>query len=323
MRMQKNVEIGLVVAGLTLGWAGLSHGQEKPPKAPPDSGDARPDRGPADGQRPQFEPGRMLERLHDQMERLNLSDEQKTRIKSIVDDAKKEVAEAIKDSKDVEPRERAEKIREAIAPFREKLMDVLDETQREKLRENMKAAGGPGFGRPGAPGQDGAPRLRDGQRDRERPGDKDGKDADGRRRERDRRGPDRPGEQDRPEGRGGDRPGGPGPMIEQLRNSIQKLDLNAEQRAKVDALFTETERKMVDLRSEAEKQAIETRGKFRAAMDENRKQLESILNDEQKARLKDMTSQRGPRDGERGRRPRPDGNRPDGGAPGNPPSPKA
>ena len=118
-------------------------------------------------------------------------------------------------------------------------------------------------------------------------------------------------------------------MIEHLRGTLDKLELNEDQRKKVDALLTETERKMIDLRSEAEKQAIETRGKFRAAMEENKKQLDSILNDEQKAKLKEMMSQRGPRggggpEGERGRGPRPEGGRPQGDKPqGNPPPPKA
>ena len=321
MRFEKSLGLGLLTAGLTLGWAGLSRGQDKPRAEPPPPGaerGERPQRGGPDGGgegRPRMELGQqMLDRLHEQLKKLNLSDEQSTKIKAILDEAKTATSAAMKEGEGLEPRERFGKVREVMQPFREKLMDVLDETQREKLRENMKAAGGPGFGGPGGPegrrGPGGPPPPggeRDGRRaERRGPGGPDG--------------PGRPGEPRGPGGPDGQRRPEPGMMIERMRHNLERLELTAEQKSKVDALLSETEKKLIDLRTEAEKQAVETRGKFRAAIDESRSQIEALLTDEQKAKLKEMASPRPPR-GE-GERPGGPGPRPDRGAPGAPPPPK-
>src|SRR5690606_30697233 len=136
-------------AGLTLGLAGVSRGQDKPPaEPPPPAGDQRPDRpGPGrDRQPPRVEPAQTLDRVHEAVKKLTLSDEQAAQIKGMVEQAKTAVAAALKDAEALEPRERFGKVREVMGPIREKMMDVLDETQREKLRENMQQAGGPGFG---------------------------------------------------------------------------------------------------------------------------------------------------------------------------------
>jgi Spy/CpxP family protein refolding chaperone len=247
---------GLLSAALALGSVSLAFGEDKPSgdaPAPPPPGERQ---GP-DGRReggPRMDPARMLDRIQEVYGRLNLSEEQKTKVKSIIDDAKKDLAAATKDLEGKEPRERMEKMREVMQPVREKLMDVLDETQREKLREEFRAAGGGPGGRFGGP---------DGQR------------------------PDRPREPgDRPDG--ARRPRDPGEMLKRLRDNLPELKLNDEQKQKVDSLLSETEKKLGDLRAEAEKQAAETRAKFREAFETNKQKLDSILTDEQKKKLQEL-----------------------------------
>jgi hypothetical protein len=105
-------------------------------------------------------------------------------------------------------------------------------------------------------------------------------------------------------------------MVHHLKDNVGKLQLNDEQKKKVDALMSDTEKKLSDLTTEAEKIQAEVRGKFRSAMQSSREQLDSILTDEQKQKLREMMPPPGPRpEG----RPGPDG-RP-GPQGGNPPQP--
>jgi hypothetical protein len=117
-------------------------------------------------------------------------------------------------------------------------------------------------------------------------------------------------------------------MVHHLRDNVGKLELNDDQKKKVDALMSETEKKLSELTTEAEKQQAETRGKFRTAMQTSREQLDSILTDAQKQKLREMMPKPGPRpEGEKpggeGRGgPRREG-RPEGGAgKGPPPAPR-
>jgi hypothetical protein len=267
MRFEKRrLNTGLLSAALALGAAGFAFGDDKgsgnstPPPPPAGQGDRQRPEGRGEGA--MRDPGRMLDRIQELYGKLNLSDDQKTKVKSIIDDAKKNVAAAMKDLEGKEPRERVEKMREVMQPVREKLMDVLDETQREKLREEFRGGEGGRFGSP------------DAQR------------------------PNRPGEQsDRPDGarRGRD----PGDMIKRLRDNLPELKLSDDQKQKVDSLLSDTEKKITDLRTEAEKQAQETRAKFREAFESNKQKLDSILTDDQKKKLQELMPAPQRPDGER------------------------
>ncbi len=283
MKRWNQLGIGVLAAGLACGWAGLAFGADE--KQPPAGERPRPEgregggaAGGAErgGQRP--EPGRMLDRMREMYnEKLNLSDEQKKKVDAIIDKAKTDLEAAMKDTKDLEPRERGEKMRGVMGSVRESLMDVLDSTQQEKLREEMKKQFGDRRpGGPDGPGFGGPPK------DGEKPEGRDGK------RGPDGRGEGRPGRPGGPDGppRGG--PRDPGAMIGHLRDSLSKVGLNDEQKKKVEALLTESEKKMSDLQTEAEKQAAETRGKFREAMQSQRAKLDEILTSEQKEKLKEL-----------------------------------
>jgi Spy/CpxP family protein refolding chaperone len=171
MKLDRRFGITLFSAGLTFGLAGMTFAQDAAPaaaeqpksEAAPAEGDAAPAAA-GGGQRPEGQgrrgegrrggdPVRILQRMQASFDDLNLSEEQKAKVQAIVDKAKPQLEAAVKEAEGKEPRERATKLREATQPVRDELMSVLDETQRQKLRERMEAAraAGGGGGRAGAP----------------------------------------------------------------------------------------------------------------------------------------------------------------------------
>jgi Spy/CpxP family protein refolding chaperone len=290
MRFDRQLGISVVVAGLSVGAAAtFARGEDtKPPADAPKAvkGDGQRPGGPEDrgGDRPRMDPSRILDRVQETLKDLNLSDEQKTKVKAIIDKARTDLQAALKATEGQGPDDRRQKVREALAPVREKINEVLDETQRDKLREKMQREGGP---------------RGPGERDR-------GDGADKPKGDRPERpdGAGRPGRPGGPEGAGGPprRGEGPGPMmIGRLRDNLDKLGLNDEQRKKVDSLLSDTEKKI------------------RETMQSTHKQLEEILTDEQKQKMKEMMGP--PREG-RGERGEGRGEGPRGrGGPGRPGGP--
>lgn len=170
MRFEQ-LRIGLLTAGMTIGLAGMTYAQGAAPapaageqpktETKPAEGDAAPAAGAERGREGRgrrgegrgANPARMLQRMQESFNDLNLSDEQKTKIQAIVDTAKPQLEALARETESLEPRQRAKKMRETVQPVREELMSVLDETQRQKLREKMEAArAAGGGGGPGGPG---------------------------------------------------------------------------------------------------------------------------------------------------------------------------
>jgi Spy/CpxP family protein refolding chaperone len=282
MRFEKTLGIGLLTAGLAVGWASTVRAEDKPPADQPrerGEGPGGQRGGPSGRERGPVEPEKMVERMQGMFSDLNLSEEQKTKMKGILEKAKADLVALGKPAEGQDRREHGEKMRGIMEPLREQMMGVLDETQKEKLREKFRSAGGQ------RPGAEGGPRGRGGP---DGPGGPDGK-----------RPPRERGEARGPGGPGG--PGGPpepARMIERLKEQVGKLQLNEEQKKKTDALLAETEKKLSALQTEAEKARAEMQGKFREAMQSNHSQLEAILTEEQKTKLKEMMPPpREPREG--------------------------
>jgi Spy/CpxP family protein refolding chaperone len=274
MRLGKRLAIGgLLSAGLAFGWAsGVARGEDKPAAAPP-PGDQpdRPERPGGERGGPPREPGGMLERFRERVDELNLSAEQKTKIDGIVEKAKTDLKAAMAKAADAtSPEERRDAIREVMEPAREAIMNALDETQREKLRETMRNAFG-GGGRPGGPDGPGG----------DRPGGPPGREA------RRGRGPDAPDGANKPEGPGSPERS-PMAMFGRVKDSLGKLNLSDEQKKKVEALMAEQQKKISDLQTEAEKQQAEMRGKFRETMIAGHDRLDELLTEEQRTKLREM-----------------------------------
>jgi Spy/CpxP family protein refolding chaperone len=85
-----------------------------------------------------FRPGMMLESFRDAVAKLDLSDDQKTKVKEILVDAGKELQELrekVAADRSQQPRE---KVRQIMQQTREKLSGVLSPEQQQKLRELMQ-----------------------------------------------------------------------------------------------------------------------------------------------------------------------------------------
>ena len=258
MRLGKRTGIGLLTAGLALGgWSTTTtFAQDKPaepagereraerrgrPDGPP--GERR--GGPGDRERGRGEPRQMFDRLEESLKDLNLSEEQKTKTKAILDKARADLDAAMKDGQD--PAARREKVREINRTTREEVLNALDETQRERMRQQMRGrAGGPPDGaRPDGP-----------------PGERPGPGGP--------RGPGGPGF-----GPGG--PDRPRPMA-RVREQIEQLKLTDEQRPKVRELLAETEKKIDELAAEMRKTMETNREKLDALLtEEQRTQLRELM----------------------------------------------
>src|SRR5262245_22252399 len=100
MQFDKRLGIGLLSAGMALTCTALARGEDKPPAGGPPPGErpegreGREGRPGGGGGRPEGregfrpDPRRMLERMDQQFEGLNLSDDQKAKIKKISEKAK-------------------------------------------------------------------------------------------------------------------------------------------------------------------------------------------------------------------------------------------
>jgi Spy/CpxP family protein refolding chaperone/peroxiredoxin len=100
-------------------------------------------------------PGGIPDRLRDNLQKLDLSDEQKAKIKDLFEDVQAKM-QAIRQEHQGEMEQARDKVREVFEGTREKLNGILTESQRNKLRELMGAQGGPTSRPAGAAGQRGA-----------------------------------------------------------------------------------------------------------------------------------------------------------------------
>ena len=112
-----------------------------------------------EGNGPAPRPGQLFERFHENLSKLGITDEQKTKIDSILADTKKQFEEIRDDLMNGDQAAR-EKMGELMGDMRRQVGEILTQEQRDKLRELMPQPG------PGGPGGPGGP---DGQRAR-RPG---------------------------------------------------------------------------------------------------------------------------------------------------------
>jgi len=128
---------------LMLGLAGIAipaYAQNKEPGQNP------PPQRPDGGRRGGPQGGAMAERLKEDLLKLDLSADQKSQIEKIFADAKTQ-AEALRQDKTVEQKDRMEKMRTIMQETREKALAVLTPEQKQKaqemMRQHMMQNGGP------------------------------------------------------------------------------------------------------------------------------------------------------------------------------------
>ena len=177
--------------------------------------------------RPRGDGSLIFERVQQLANDLKLTDEQKTKVKSIFDDAKQELGAMRSELQGMAPPDRREKVMAFITSVREKIAGVLTDEQKAEFQKKMDAL-------------------------RQNAG------------------------------------GGPGAMIERLRDSLQKLDLSEEQRAKIKDVMEGARAKFQQLREEAQNDAAQMRDKGRELMQDTRQQLRGILTPEQQQKLREL-----------------------------------
>jgi len=161
MRLRNAIAIGMLGLGLAFSPTLMSSARaadepakDAPKETPKEAPKPAENPGGRGGQGGQRQPGQFLERYHQAVLGVNLTDEQKPKIEAAFADAKKKMDEA---SKEGQPS------REKVQPIREELTKavnaVLTDEQKKKLQESMpqRGQGGQGGRRPAGGGAGGQP----------------------------------------------------------------------------------------------------------------------------------------------------------------------
>lgn len=152
-KMLGRVALCAALTGLSGGALRGAEPDEKPAPAGERPAADAPRRAPGEGDRPQFDPARMIERLKNQVKDFDLTSEQQTRVDELMKATEARLTELGKENEGKEGPDQFEGIRPIIAEHREKLAEILTEEQRAKLerqdragREAGRGPGGGGFG---------------------------------------------------------------------------------------------------------------------------------------------------------------------------------
>ena len=145
---------GILAFGLACGLAAAQSGSAQGDQSSPPQGQSTPPQG---GQMGQVGPmGRMGhrmtpdEQLQRMSERLNLTDDQKEKIKPILEDRQKQM-EALRSDTSLSPEDRRAKMHSLMQETHSKISAVLTEEQRQKLNEmRPRRRRGGMMGQPGA-----------------------------------------------------------------------------------------------------------------------------------------------------------------------------
>src|SRR5438046_1514848 len=93
----------------------------------------------------------LLQRIHQTLSELNLSDEQKTKINDILASAKEDMQKMVGELRDIGQEERAQRLREFLMGLRDKIQNELTDAQKQMFQEKirqLRGAGPAGRGEP-------------------------------------------------------------------------------------------------------------------------------------------------------------------------------
>ena len=91
------------------------------------------------------EPGSMLKMLHERLDKLDLSADQKKQIAQIMSDTEAQIKQTMQETRDAGQDNRRQKLQTIMGDLREKIGGVLTDEQKQKLQQEM-AAGRAGNG---------------------------------------------------------------------------------------------------------------------------------------------------------------------------------
>src|SRR5687767_14247755 len=130
MTVKNNLKRLTLGATMVLGMLISNLAPAQPTTAPADQRDRNRDR----GERRTM----LLERLRPIIDDLQLSEEQKARVREIVDTAREQMREQLQQMRDLPPRERMERVRDKLQEVREQLGEVLSEDQRVEFDRRVE-----------------------------------------------------------------------------------------------------------------------------------------------------------------------------------------
>jgi len=93
------------------------------------------------------EPGQFLKMLHERLDKLDLSADQKKQIAEIMSDTEAQIKKTVQETRGDSQDDRRQKFQTILGNLREKIGGVLTDEQKQKLQQEMAAAranGGPG-----------------------------------------------------------------------------------------------------------------------------------------------------------------------------------
>jgi len=240
----------------------------EPPTDKPDKREGK------DKERPRG--GMMLDRLRESLDEVGLSDEQSTKIDAIFAEARGRLESLRGELKDMDGPERREKMMEVMGEYRDQVAEVLNEDQRQQMKQKMDAA-------------------------RERLGD---------------RGPggERRGAEGEGPGPGGDRPGPDrvAKMGERLQKSLDSLDLTEEQKTKAQTIVQELKTTLAAIQEKAKTADTNARKEVKQALEASREKMKEVLTPEQQETLHEAMRPKRPAGDDEGDRDR-DGDKGHGG----------
>jgi Spy/CpxP family protein refolding chaperone len=86
------------------------------------------------------EPGQFLKILHERLEKLDLTADQKKQIAEIMSDTEAQIKQALQETRGASQDDRRQKLQPIMSGLREKIGGVLTDEQKQKLQQEMAAA---------------------------------------------------------------------------------------------------------------------------------------------------------------------------------------
>ena len=229
--------------------------------------------------------GRLVQGMQQVTGELSLSAEQQTKVDAIINAVPAQMRELAEQTQDMDPRDRAGRVRELLAETRTAIEAELTAEQKAVFTEKLDAAAA-------------QRKERRAQRNADPNADPNAGQA---------QSPD----QNRRPRQQGQQPGAQ--MIERMETAIAQLNLSAEQKTQADKVITELKAKLQDIRANANGDVEAARTEAREAFVNARKEIGQTLDQEQRQKLRELMQaeadkgQPGAKSGERpNRRDRPD-----------------
>jgi hypothetical protein len=198
---------------------------------------------------------RLLDRAHDMLDSLKLSDAQEKKIDELFEKTKADLQQRQSELRKLEPRERIAQMMKVMENLRQQVSAELTDDQRAEFQKKVEDA-----------------------RDRMRAATQ-------------RAGAGEAGRAGGAGGAGGGRAGAAGGPIDRLRNALPQLDLSQDQRERIRDLLQDAQSKGMQIRTEFQDDMQQLRQKMMQLMQDTRQKMQTILTPQQLEKLRELMRQ--------------------------------